>query len=101
MTNHTEEELADLQKRALEESSQPPKHLLAKATIRKVLEPCGDYISDETIYHILLVCGGNLYRATHKCILALQAEAFKTRNIILKKISRELLKKHEAGLLLP
>jgi hypothetical protein len=96
----TDLDLEELKKKVLEEANQPPRHLLAFKRIRKAIEPCAEYMSDETIYHILLVCGGDTYRALHKCILALQAEAFKNRNIALKMVSRELLKSHEAGMLL-
>jgi hypothetical protein len=92
-------ELEELKKQALEESAQPVRHLLARDRIRKALEPYAYCISDETIFHILIVCGGNLDRAMHKTILTLQAESFRKRNIKLKMWSRELLRKHEAGLL--
>lgn len=92
--------IEELKSKALEESRQPARHVVAKDRIRHALEPYNDYISDETLYHILLVCGGNLRRSMHKALLTIQAEAFRTRNIPLKTWSREALRTHEAGLLL-
>lgn len=84
----------------LEEAAQPQKHLFARDVIREALGSCSEHISDATIFHILILCGGRIERALRKCLLVIQAEAMKTNNGPVKLHVRELLRKHEAGLLL-
>lgn len=79
--------------------SQSPKFFLARDKIREALDPNNTLLPDDEIFHILLICGGDLRRATHKCILSIQAKAMKDKNGDLMTWSRGCLRLHEAGLL--
>lgn len=80
--------------------SQSPKFFLAKDKIRESLDPNCTLLTDDEIFRILLICGGDLRRAAHRCILAIQAQAIKNKNGDLMTWSRGCLRLHEAGLLI-
>lgn len=90
----------DLKNFALKESQQPPRHHAAKDKIREAVDPNSEFLEDSEIYHIILKCGGDLRRSTHKCLLAIYVKALQTRNGPLVTRSRDMIHLHEAGLLI-
>ena len=79
---------------------EPRRHLLAKDRIRQAVDPSEILITDDTIFHILGMVGGDLQRATHKCILAIQVSALRSKDGAVVTLTRNMLQMHEAGLLL-
>jgi hypothetical protein len=90
----------ELEEKAAEEQEQSPHFYLARDKIRECLDPTNSFITDDEIYHTLLVCGGDIRRTVHKCILSIQAKALRNKDGAVVTWSRDRLRFHEAGLLI-